>query len=368
MKIFIVGGGLAGLISSIRLQRAGFEVTLAEKKSYPFHRVCGEYISNEVKPFLKRESLFPENIPYSDISKLWVTSLVGTPLFAKLDMGGFGISRYAYDMFLYQKAVAEGVKVLQKTTVSEVYFQENSFEITLSTQKKHYADIVIGAYGKRTALDKQLNRDFISKSSPYIGVKYHIKTDFDKDTIALHNFKDGYCGISAVENDIYNLCYLTTRKNLLAHGNIPAMQQHILQTNPYLKHIFTNADFLFDKPEVINEISFAPKKCVENHVLMCGDSAGLITPLCGNGMAIAIRASKILTDILISNRLQFERKQVEMQYQTQWKIHFQQRLRTGRVLQHLFGEKFTTEIAVQILKNTPFLLKKLITLTHGAPF
>jgi 2-polyprenyl-6-methoxyphenol hydroxylase-like FAD-dependent oxidoreductase len=35
-RVAIVGGGLAGLISSILLVRKGFEVTLIEKKAVPF--------------------------------------------------------------------------------------------------------------------------------------------------------------------------------------------------------------------------------------------------------------------------------------------------------------------------------------------
>ncbi|MCU0471065.1 MAG: FAD-binding protein, partial [Arcicella sp.] len=50
--IIITGGGLAGLVSSIILAKAGKSVLVIEKKKYPFHRVCGEYISNETRPFL----------------------------------------------------------------------------------------------------------------------------------------------------------------------------------------------------------------------------------------------------------------------------------------------------------------------------
>ncbi|NJO03265.1 MAG: FAD-dependent oxidoreductase, partial [Bacteroidia bacterium] len=45
--IVIIGGGLAGLVNAIQLSQAGLKVALLEKKSYPFHRVCGEYVSNE---------------------------------------------------------------------------------------------------------------------------------------------------------------------------------------------------------------------------------------------------------------------------------------------------------------------------------
>ena len=59
VHIVVVGGGLAGLVSSILLARYGHEVVLIEKKVYPFHRVCGEYISNEVLDFLAEKLDFP---------------------------------------------------------------------------------------------------------------------------------------------------------------------------------------------------------------------------------------------------------------------------------------------------------------------
>src|SRR5690606_28139952 len=147
-------------------------------------------------------------------------------------------------------------------------------------------------------LDRQLNRKFFFKRSPYIGVKYHIRTDFPSDLIALHNFKDGYCGISKIEDDQYCLCYLSSRSNLKDHGNIKEMEENVLFRNNNLKYIFENSDFLYNKSEVINEICFEKKEAVYDHLLFCGDAAGMISPLCGNGMAMAIHSAKILSELI----------------------------------------------------------------------
>ncbi|MBC7511814.1 MAG: FAD-dependent oxidoreductase, partial [Ferruginibacter sp.] len=45
--ITIIGGGLAGLALAIQLVKKGYSVALFEKEQYPFHKVCGEYISLE---------------------------------------------------------------------------------------------------------------------------------------------------------------------------------------------------------------------------------------------------------------------------------------------------------------------------------
>jgi menaquinone-9 beta-reductase len=360
--IIIIGGGLAGLVSSIQLSKGGKKVLVIEKKKYPFHRVCGEYISNEVRPFLASIGLDFDKLGVKEISKFQFTSPSGRVLETNLDLGGFGISRYKIDEELYHLAESFNVDFLLENTVERVDFQNNKF--TLKTSFDTFeAKYVIGTFGKRTKLDATLQRDFFNKRSPYIGIKYHIKTNFPKDLIALHNFKDGYCGISAIEDDKYCLCYLTTRDNLKQYGTISEMERKILWKNPHLEKIFTKSEFLYDKPEVINEISFSPKTNIENHILMAGDSAGLITPLCGNGMAMAIHGAKLLSDNILQNFN--DRNLVEKSYQTDWKKHFEKRLWIGRNVQKLFGNEVVSEIALSTMKTIPPLLKTIIKATHG---
>jgi flavin-dependent dehydrogenase len=51
--LLIAGGGLAGLALSIQCAQAGYRTVLFEKEKYPFHKVCGEYISFESWNFLE---------------------------------------------------------------------------------------------------------------------------------------------------------------------------------------------------------------------------------------------------------------------------------------------------------------------------
>ena len=368
--VLIAGGGLAGLVNAIQLARAGLQVVLVEKKQYPFHKVCGEYISNEVLPFLHSMGIYPQNLGASAITHLQVSSPSGKrALLAELDLGGFGLSRYVLDEFMYRKAKEKGATFLLGKSVEQVSFRDDYFEVELADGQVLKSKLVIGAFGKRSRLDKQLNRPFINERSPYIGIKYHIQTTFPPHLIALHNFKDGYCGVCAIENNTYNLCYLTTRANLKQYGTIEDMESQTLYKNPYLQQIKQNAVFLYDKPEVINEISFAPKQAVENHILMSGDAAGLITPLCGNGMAMAIHSAKILSEQII---LYFtghqNRNQLEYAYARQWQQVFARRLWAGRQIQHLFGSEWLSSMAVMLLQSftpaTRFLMKQ----THGKVF
>lgn len=367
LDIIIIGGGLAGLVAAHQLAKKGRDVLLIEKKKYPFHRVCGEYVSNEVKDFLVKEGLYPESITPAEITHFQLSSINGKSALMPLDLGGFGISRYALDEFLYQKALEAGVSFLLEQQVEEVVYQdkEDLFVLQLSDARQFCAKYVLGAFGKRSKIDKALNRAFTQRRSPYIGVKYHIHSDFDSNTVALHNFEGGYCGINRIEGEKYNLCYLGSREQLRQYGNIPEMEEAVLYQNPHLRQIFQNSTFLFDKPEVINEISFSPKKSVENHILMIGDAAGLITPLCGNGMAIAIHTGKLAAEALTKYS---QRASIESAYSQAWAQHFQSRLWIGRKVQWLFGSKKVSEFSVGLIKNSPFLANQIMKQTHGDVF
>ena len=116
--VIIIGGGLSGLIASIQLVRSNIACTVIEKKKYPFHRVCGEYTSNETLPFLKREGLFPEIFDTPQITQFQLSTVYGDSTTLPLDLGGFGISRYEFDHFLYKKAIEAGVNFLLETEIS----------------------------------------------------------------------------------------------------------------------------------------------------------------------------------------------------------------------------------------------------------
>jgi flavin-dependent dehydrogenase len=362
-EIVIIGGGLAGLVSSILLRRAGFDVVLFERKPYPFHRVCGEYLSLEVHPFLQKQGLLPP-IDYPIITQFALSSTSGKVSTTALDLGGFGISRHTLDHHLYKVALSEGVDIRQQK-VMNCQFANDSFLITTETFDLA-GRYVIGAFGKRSNLDQIMNRSFFRKRSPYIGVKYHVTSDHPIDLIALHNFPGGYCGVSQVENSTTNMCYLGRREDLRNFGSIPEMEANVLHQNPHLKRLWESSTFHWDKPEVINEISFEVKLPVENHIFMCGDAAGMITPLCGNGMAMAIHSAKILSEAIRAAREhKWSREELERNYTKKWKTQFSNRLWFGRQVQRLFGKPAVSNVAVNIINHVKPLSRAIIKGTHG---
>ncbi len=370
--IAIIGGGLAGLALSIQSARAGYQTVLFEKEQYPFHRVCGEYISLESWDFLEQLGLPLSAMQLPKIKRLEVTAPNGKIFQTSLPLGGFGISRYKLDNELAQMAKAAGVVVLENHKVIHIEFKDDQFHIQEEV-KSFTSKLAVGSFGKRSNIDIKWNRSFIqhkpSKLNNYIGVKYHIETDYPDNLIALHNFEKGYCGISKIEDNRYCLCYLTTAANLSKYNSIEKMQEALLFRNPHLKQIFTNAKFLYSSPVTISQISFEHKTQVEQHMLLLGDAAGMITPLCGNGMSMALHSSKIAFGCIVPFlQKQITRSAMEEEYQQRWQQTFALRLRTGRIIQRFFGKPAITNLFIASFRIFPQLARPLIRLTHGERF
>jgi flavin-dependent dehydrogenase len=368
VDVIIIGGGLAGLCNAIHISKLGKKVVLIEKNEYPKHKVCGEYISNEVLPYFGFLDINPFDFGAVKIKNFQLSTTKSKLISAKLPLGGFGISRHQLDFVLSEKAQENGVIIL-KDSVVNITFSEDVFFIKTKKDKTLSSKITIGAFGKRSLLDVKMEREFIQKKAPYLGVKIHVKGDFPEDLVALHNFKGGYCGVSKVENNAINLCYITNYTSFKKYKNIEDFQEQVVFKNKFLKEIFHNSEAVFEKPLTISQISFETKKPVENHILMCGDSAGMIHPLCGNGMSMAIQSAQ-LASVLILNYLNGDlnsRKELEKQYIRKWNKKFGVRLKAGHFIAMLFRKDKIAAFLLQVLKKLPFLLPLIIKQTHGKP-
>ena len=366
--VIIVGGGLAGLTTSIYLSKKGFSVLVLERNRYPHHKVCGEYVSNEVRPFLTHLGLDIDALGAVTIDNFSISNQNGKKLNTKLPLGGFGISRYRLDQALFLLAKGSGVDFTFET-VSSVVYGNGSFEVRTKDQAYH-STVTIGAYGKRAALDKHLGRSFIKGKSPWLGVKAHYESvDFPRNEVQLHCFERGYGGLSMTEKGTVNFCYLAHYQNFQKEKNIDSFNKNVVSKNPFLRTFLRNATPIFKSPLSIAQVSFEKKELVHDHMLMCGDSAGLIHPLCGNGMAMAIHSALIASQCVfrfLSER-NYPRQRLEQEYKKEWKSNFNSRLYAGRKIQYLITNPKVMNTMFSFFPKSETLLSGIIKRTHGKP-
>lgn len=366
--VIIAGGGLAGLSLSIQLAGAGYRIAVFEKKTYPFHKVCGEYIGLESWNFLEELGL-----PLSDwnlpiIRRLLLSSPDGQSLEQDLPLGGFGISRHKIDSALAAISRSAGVELYTDVEVTDIVFEQSQFRVETSAGT-FYSKVACGTFGNQSNPGQQGQRTNIraavERRNQYIGVQYHVPLDLPFDMVGLHYFKDGYCSVSRIEDDLFSVCYLV--KNA-SNRSIPALEAEIVQKNPYLKRLFAS-DTSFGQPVTISPVSFAKRAPVAGHILLIGDAAGVAPPLAGNGISMALQGSKIAyhwIDAFLKDGL--ARYELEQEYSDQWNRQFGRRVWIGRWLQHWVGSERRTNLLLSSLKPFQKLNAFLIRQMHGQPF
>lgn len=370
----IIGGGVAGLTLALQLARSGRQVVLFEKETYPFHRVCGEYISMENYDFLCRLGvpLAEMNLPV--MTRFTVSSPTGVALHHPLDIGGLGITRYDLDQLLARLATEQGASIRQGTRVTDVVFADDQFTVTVAGGATYRARVACGAWGKHANLDSKLHRPFLEPSRrgrQFVAVKYHLQgIGFPQNLVEMHNFTDGYCGLSPVAGGLTNCSYISDVRNLRAHGNsVAEMERQVLMQNPLLRPYLQVAQRAGNAPIVISQITFRERSTVDAHVLMLGDAAGTIAPLAGNGMSMGMNASYLLHGLLLEfldGRI--SRAELEQRYTRAWRRLLRLRIVAGRLIHQFFGHAGLTTLAIQALKRLPGLTTQVLKLTHGKSY
>lgn len=366
--VIISGGGIAGLILANALQQDGLNVTLLEAGEYPRHRVCGEFISSEVIPYLQSLNLDIETLSPVRINALELSSTGNRKIKSKLDMVALGISRYTLDLYLKEQAEKRGVSVLENVEVVRTLSESKLTYVFDRLGREYSAPWFISAHGKRSRLDTYFNRDFLNDNQLYSGIKMHYKGEWPANLVALHNFNGGYAGISAVENGRINVCCLVKTQELKKAGGLQNFQEGAMQKNHALASFFQNHTPVLEQPIAISGIRFGKKQPVQDSIPFVGDATGLVAPLFGNGMALAVRTAHLFHGALRKIDFQVSRRDEALNaYFNAWNEQVRGRLALSRKVQQIFGRPGISDAAAVGAAAFPFLLRYMLSQSHGNP-
>lgn len=368
--VVIIGAGLAGSSAAIRLARCNFGVLLLEKKKLPAHKLCGEFLSTEVAAELAELGLLDavKAAGAQPMHEALVTTHHGAAFKASLPGTALGLSRRTLDRLLFEKAGRAGAETQDDTLVVDVSGTlEDGFCVQTRRGDEVRAALVLGAYGKRGRLDRSLERRFLEEQSPLVAFKAHF-TGMDLDgQIELHTFPGGYCGFSPVEDGRVNACWIADQEALRDAGGRPeAMIDTVLSRNQRLAARFDRLHQTADGFEAVSQITLARKSLFAKDVCMIGDTAAMIAPLCGDGMAMALRTSALVvppaTSFLNGH---IGGDDFRRHYGDVWADEFTVRLHLGRWLHKAFFHPRLMGAGVRLCSRLPILGHWLIRATRG---
>src|SRR5690606_15442143 len=155
------------------------------------------------------------------ISESIMTTAGGQRFRMRLQKPGMGVSRFSLDHMLMVRAVAAGVTVRQGLGVKDVTGNLDEGFGVRTDAGTFQARFVVGAYGKRSRLDRKLGRSFLTAARPDIGFKAHFTGSMDTEAVELHAYEGGYCGLCPLGHNVVNACWIGSEAALRASGGDP---------------------------------------------------------------------------------------------------------------------------------------------------
>ncbi len=332
-RVVVIGGGPAGATVAARLARGGLEVTVLERDTFPRDKLCGEFLSGDVVAWLEAIGVMPALEAHAppSIRRARFTSADGREARIALPTPALGLSRRALDATLFAHAVECGAEGVQGCEVEAVERRGYGWEVRAGA-RTFEADLVIGAQGRRSRLDRELARDFIAARHPFVGLKRHHRGADDlAEGVEIHTFDGGYCGASHVEGGAVNVCMLLEERVVRALGGADwdRVAAHLRSANPALAERLATLEPAGD-PLAVAQVPFVDKTRHEDGVLFVGDAAAMIAPLAGDGQAMAIESAVRLAELVLDGG---PRPGLGPAWDRLWRRRFGVRMKLARTLQ-----------------------------------
>jgi flavin-dependent dehydrogenase len=308
--VIIAGAGPAGASAAIHLARHDLRVLLVEQKRFPRPKLCGEFISPECQKHFATLGV-AESIHASAPTALTETifySSRGHHVTIPSDWFGgtaaLGLSRAVMDEVLLRRAQARGVNVIENVTINEPIVEGKTVRGVRLKEHDYFAPLTIDATGRARILSKKLNAGESKSKSKLIAFKAHLRnTRVAANACEIYFYPDGYGGLSTIEGDLSNLCFIISADQVKRHHSNPdfILREVILKNRRAaytLAHAELESEWLSASWERFGRRQPNPAR----GLIAIGDAAAFIDPFTGSGMLMAFESGELAANVIVRQR------------------------------------------------------------------
>jgi flavin-dependent dehydrogenase len=311
--VVVVGAGLAGCALAARLARSGMDVLLLERGRFPRDKLCGEFLSPEAVPSLRALGLgeaLREAAP-AVVRSFRLTAPGGHELVRPLEVPGLGVTRRRLDELVARAATAAGAELRQGCRAVDVRRADDGFVVEAlegDVRRAWRARAAVLATGRLSRLAGGTRRR--EERARWVAWKrHHAGSSAVAGAVEIHAFPGGYCGLNMVEGGVVNACLIARTTALdRADGDLDELVARAGAASAALGERLAGLQPV--GPPLAAAGGRMPGRSLRpGAVLEVGDAAGMIAPVCGDGMAMALRSAEIAAPVLhdaVAGRLTWE--------------------------------------------------------------
>lgn len=297
----VIGGGLAGSTVGIWLAAHGRAVTLLERESRAHHKVCGEFLSREALEYLSQLGVDPIALGAQTIRMVRLAAR-NRVVETKLPFTALSLSRCVLDEALLRRAAAAGCNVQRGAFVEGLVKQAGGWRAELRGGGNWSAAAVFLASGKHDV--RGLERG-TGRHGDLVGFKLHwrlaaAQTEALRGSMDLFLFTGGYGGLSLVEGDAANFCFVVRQSVLRRAGGWDGLLDGIQKENAHIAERLNGATALWERPLAVSSIPYGYISAGGSGLWCVGDQAAVIPSFTGDGMSIALHSGALAARMFLA--------------------------------------------------------------------
>ncbi|HKF46464.1 MAG TPA: NAD(P)/FAD-dependent oxidoreductase [Terracidiphilus sp.] len=303
VECLVIGGGLAGSMTGVRLAAAGREVMVVERERAAHDKVCGEFLSPEAVGYLRQEGIDARDLGAAEID--WLRFLSGNRVSdVRLPFTALSLSRRALDEALLTRAARLGCEVQRGIAVERLMRAGGAWVAEMGDGSAVNARHVILATGKH---DLRGWKRSGSAQDDLVAFKLHWALAPEqlaklRGAMELYLFRGGYGGMSLIESDSATLCLVVRKAVLRRWGGWTQLLKQIRAENTRVRERLEGARPLWERPIAISAIPYGYFANDSAGIWRVGDQAAVIPSFTGDGMSIALHSAALAAQMLIDGK------------------------------------------------------------------
>lgn len=358
--VVVIGAGPAGSAAAMVLARGGADVVVLDAATFPRDKTCGDGLGLDCHAELERHGLMAR------VRAVAGTTFHGVALsgpsgqrveLTTVDrrLPGFSdntcaVPRKVLDKVLADAAVESGAELRQGVRVARVLRRDNGAVIGVGTAdgQELHADVVLGCGGEHDPVSKAVGRPSDPRRKAF-AVRVYYDDLPEPMPLAEISFAEhvlpGYGWIFPTAPHSANVG-VGLRADLLKQrgGDLRGMLDRFVSDTPIGRRWLRGASPVTQVRGWPLTFGSQAGRTSGAGWMLCGDAAGLIDPVTGEGIGNALLSGRLAAETVLAGDLSARGLSA---YDRAWRGHLQGSFRAGHVIQELLTRPWVADRLVR---------------------